>query len=331
MAKQWNAEEILGLARSFQPSCVLTAAAELNVFSVLERNPLTAGSLADQLGTDLRATTILLDALAALDLLNKRGNDYSVSADIAELLSDKSGKNILPMVRHMANCLSRWVQLAQVTKNGGPADRRPSIQGQEADCAAFIGGMHNISAPIAAEVVGRLEPLAFTHLFDIGGASGTWTMAFLDAVPGAKATLFDLPPVIPMAEKRLDEAGFGERVALVEGEYNVDDLPEGADFAWLGAICHQNSRVQNRELFAGIHKALTDAGHVVIRDVVMDSSRISPERGALFAVNMLVVTEGGSTYTFDEYSEDLRAAGFNEVTLVHRDEFMNSLIRATKV
>ncbi|MHC4227106.1 MAG: methyltransferase, partial [Planctomycetota bacterium] len=96
------------------------------------------------------------------------------------------------------------------------------------------------------------------------------------------------------------------------------------------AICHQNSREQNRALFTRIHKALNDSGAVVIRDVVMDPSHTSPEGGALFAVNMLVATEGGGTFTFDEYSEDLHEAGFGEVTLVHRDEFMNSLIRARK-
>ena len=70
---------------------------------------------------------------------------------------------------------------------------------------------------------------------------------------------------------------------------------------------------------------------MVIRDVVMDPSHTSPKGGALFAVNMLVTTERGGTYTFDEYSHDLIEAGFGDVTLVHQDEFMNSLIRAKKV
>ena len=70
---------------------------------------------------------------------------------------------------------------------------------------------------------------------------------------------------------------------------------------------------------------------MVIRDVVMDPSHTSPTGGALFAVNMLVATEGGNVYTLDEYREDLSEAGFEDVTLVHRDEFMNSLIRARKV
>ncbi len=331
MAKQWSAEEVLQAAWSFQRASVLTAAADLNVFSVLDGKPMTADALACELGTDPRATSILLDALAALEFVTKQGDDYSAPEDLAELLSDKSEKNILPMVRHLANCLSRWSQLAKVTQSGKPAERCASVRGEAADQADFIGAMHNFSVPVAAEVVGKLKPLEFNHVLDIGGASGTWTMAFLDAAPEARATLFDLPDVVPMAEQRLSDAGLSDRVTLVPGDFYADALPAGVDLAWLGAICHQNSRRQNRELFGKIHKALTDDGVIVIRDVVMDSSHISPPGGALFAVNMLVATEGGNTYTFDEYREDLREAGFDDVTLVHRDEFMNSLILARKV
>jgi precorrin-6B methylase 2 len=330
MAKQWTAKEVLDVARSFQPACVMTAAADLDVFSPLYEKPMTAETLACELGTDPRATTILLDALVALEFLTKQESRYSVPDNVAKLLSEKSANNVLPMVRHLANCLRRWAHLSEVTQSGRPADCGPSVRGEAADQADFIGGMHNISKPIADEVVKRLLPLKFSHLLDIGGASGTWTIAFLRAVPEAKATLFDLPPVISMAEQRFAEAGLGDRVRLVPGDFYTDDLPYGADIALLGTICHQNSREQNRALFAKVHKALNDGGVVVIRDVVMDPSHISPEGGALFAVNMLVATEGGGTYTFDEYRQDLCEAGFGEVILVHRDELMNSLIRAEK-
>ncbi|MCP4611987.1 MAG: methyltransferase domain-containing protein [Planctomycetes bacterium] len=331
MTKKWTAEEVLDLARLFQPVCVLAAAADLDVFTPLHEKLMTAQALASELGTDLRATTILLDALVAMELLTKQGDVYSVPDNMAELLTEKSAKSILPMVRHMSNCHRRWAALAGVTQTGKPAERTPSVRGEAADQAAFIGAMHNLSEPIAAEVVGRLQPLKFDHLLDIGGASGTWTMAFLNAIPEVKATLFDFPPVISMAERRLAEAGLNDRVNLVPGDFYADDLPDGADLAWLGAICHQNSREQNQSLFKKIHKALKDEGVVVIRDVVMDPSHTSPKGGALFAVNMLVNTQEGSTYTFDEYSHDLSEAGFGEVTLVHQDEFMNSLIRAKKV
>ena len=330
MAKKWTAQEVLEITRSFQPACVLTAGAVLDVFTPLYEQSMTAPGLADVLGADPRAMTILLDALAAMELLTKRDHHFTVPADIARFLTEGSPDNILPMVRHLSNCLRRWSMLSEVVQKGRPAETGPSIRGAAADRADFIGAMQNVSAPVAAEVVVRLQPLKFRHVIDVGAGPGTWIIALLQAVPEAQATLFDLPPVIPMAKQRIDEAGLGGRVRFVGGDYYTDNLPEGADLAWLGAICHQNSRAQNRALFAKVYKVLDSGGAVIIRDIVMDPSRIRPQAGALFAVNMLVATEAGGTYTFDEYRDDLCAAGFGEVVLVHQAESMSSLIRAKK-
>ena len=87
-------------------------------------------------------------------------------------------------------------------------------------------------------------------------------------------------------------------------------LPAGADLAWVSAIVHQNSRAQNRALFAKVFAALAPGGRIAIRDILMEEDRTRPVAGALFAVNMLVATEGGGTFTFAELREDLEAAGF---------------------
>ncbi len=330
MTKQWTAQEVLDFSRTYQPACVLTAAAALDVFTRLHAKPMTAGALAGELATDSRATTILLDALVALQFLSKQSEEYSVPEDVAEQLSEQSADNVLPMVRHIGNCLSRWAQLPKVIKTGKCAETGPSIRGAEADREAFIGGMNIISRPIAAGVIDKIQPVRFRHMLDVGGGPGTWSIAFLRAAPQARVTLFDLPEVIPIAERQFAKAGLTDRVTFVDGDYYTDALPEGADLIWLGAICHQNSRQQNRDLFSKVHTALADGGVAIIRDVVMDPSHTSPAGGALFAINMLVGTEAGGTYTFDEYSEDLCAAGFTDVELLHRDEFMSSLIQASK-
>jgi precorrin-6B methylase 2 len=330
MARQWTEQEILDFTRTFQPVCVLTAAVALDVFSPLREKPMTAGALANELGTDLRATTILLDALVALEFLSKQGEIYSVPENVAGLLTEQSDDNVLPMIRHQANCLRRWAELAKVAQTGKCAETDPSVRGADADRADFIGAMNLISKPIAVGVIDKIKPSKFRHMLDVGGGPGTWSIAFLQAATEARATLFDLPAVVSIAKKNFAEAGLTDRVTLVGGDFYTDALPEGADLAWLGAICHQNSRQQNRDLFTNVHNALAGGGVVVIRDVIMDSSHTKPVGGALFAVNMLVATEGGGTYTFDEYSEDLCAAGFTDVKLVHRDELMNSLIRAVK-
>jgi len=330
MAKSWGTDELLGKVRGFQDACVIAAAAELDVFTMLNRSPTTAATLAGWIVADPRATGLLLDGLAALDLLEKRGDVYHVPSDVADLLTAGSPINVLAGVRHQANCLRRWAQLARVVKTGRPAGRTPSIRGEAADCAAFIGAMDNFSTSVAPYVIEKLMPLRFDRMLDIGGASGTWTAAFLRAVPEATAVLFDLPEVIPLARDRLTRAALIDRVTLVAGDFYTDVLPGGADFAWLSAIVHQNSREQNLALYAKIHSALAAGGTLAIRDVVMDAPRTKPPAGALFAVNMLVGTEGGGTFTLDEFKEDLGSAGFTGIRLVHRDEGMSSLVTAKK-
>ena len=330
MTTKWATEEILAIVRGFQPACVLLAAADLNVFTTLKAEPMSAKAVADKLQADTRAITILLDALAAMALLTKQNKEYSLSSDVAQLLTEDSNRSILPAIRHQANCLRRWVQLPQVIRNGQPAERILNIHSETEDIAAFIGAMDNFSTPAAIDVIRKLGTLNFCYLLDVGGASGTWTIEFLRAVPEAKATLFDLPEVIPMAKEHIAKAGLTAQVEFVEGNFYTDDLPTGADFIWLSAIAHQNSRQQNQQLFSKLYTVLENGGKLVLRDVVMDESRTKPEGGALFAINMLVATEGGGTYTFDEFRMNLLNAGFTNITLVQQDEFMNSLISAVK-
>jgi len=330
MTRSWKMDELLERVRGFQGACIIAAAAELDIFTVIGDKPATAAVVAARIGGQPRATAVLLDALVAMELLTKRGDAYRIPADVADLLAEDSPVNVLPGVRHQANCLRRWAQLAQVVKTGRPADRTPSIRGQAGDCEAFIGAMDNFSTVVAPQVIEKLMPLRFQRMLDIGGASGTWTAAFLRAVPEATAVLFDLPDVIPLARHRITAAGLIDRTTLVPGDFYTDPLPGGADFAWLSAIVHQNSREQNRALYAKIHSALAAGGTLAIRDIVMDASRTKPPAGALFAVNMLVGTGGGGTFTLDEFKEDLGSAGFTGIRLVHRDEGMNSLVTAKK-
>jgi hypothetical protein len=148
--------------------------------------------------------------------------------------------------------------------------------------------------------------------------------------PSAKATIFDVPDVIPMAERLLKNVGLSDRVRLVPGNFYTDELPAGADLAWVSAIVHQNSREQNRAMFGKVFAALVPGGRILIRDIVMDENRTSPPTGAFFAVNMLVGTPGGGTFTFSELRDDLATAGFITATLLRRGEAMDSVVCATK-
>ena len=332
MSKHWTGDEILALARAFQVPCVLNAAAELDVFGAFCGEALTAETLAERLGADLRATVILADALAALELLVKDGGAYRPAPGVTETLTETGSDSVLAMVRHSGNCMRGWAQLGAIAKQGSPSDPKPeSVRGPEADREDFIEAMNDISRRTADSLVAVIGPPPFEHMLDLGAGPGTWTIAMLSAMPGARATLFDLPDAIPIATRHVARAGMEDRVSFVAGSFETDDaLPGGADLAWVSAIVHQNSRRQNRELFTKIHAALADGGRILIRDVVMDESRTLPQYGALFAVNMLVHTPGGGTFTFDELSEDLQSAGFTDPVLLNPDEQMNAVVQARK-
>jgi precorrin-6B methylase 2 len=309
---------------------VLAAAADLDLFDAIGTNHLTADAIARRLHCNQRGLTVLLDALVALQMLNKQSKRYSVPASIAKVLTHDGADSVLAMAQHQANCLRRWDQLAKVIITGKPAQRIPSVRGAQGDTASFIGAMHVINTEAADMVVRDIQPLPFNRLLDVGGASGTWTIAFLHANPAGSATIFDLPPVIPLAEKRLTKAGLRPRVNLVKGNFYSDPLPKGCDLAWVSAIVHQNSRQQNRELFRKVYRALDAGGRIAIRDILMESSRTAPVSGALFAVNMLVATAGGGTFTFAELQDDLKAAGFVGAKVVRQDEGMNAVVVAKK-
>ena len=116
-----------------------------------------------------------------------------------------------------------------------------------------------------------------------------------------------------MARERLAEAGVLDRVRLVAGDFYRNELPGGHDLALLSAIIHQNSPEENVDLFRKVFHALVSGGRIVIRDHVMEPDRTEPKDGAIFAVNMLVNTEGGSTYTYEEIRSWLEEAGFVNV------------------
>jgi hypothetical protein len=121
------------------------------------------------------------------------------------------------------------------------------------------------------------------------------------------------------------------RIRLASGDFMADNLPAGADLAWVSAIVHQNSRIQNRQLFRKVHQSLNRGGRIAVRDIFMDAGRTQPVAGALFAVNMLVATEGGGTYTIEELSEDLESSGFVDAFLARQDaQGMHSVLIARK-
>ncbi|NLX52004.1 MAG: hypothetical protein GXY72_07900 [Deltaproteobacteria bacterium] len=329
MTNAHTAQDILKLARGFMESRLLLTAAELNLFTLLTEAPATAATLAARLPADLRGLTILLDALAAMGLLVKAPDGaYRPAPDAAVYLDDKSQHSVLPMVLHANSLWKSWSGLTSKVTGSEPFAIPPAEIRSADEVRAFVGAMHVVGLSMAQQIVRAVEIGNARNLIDVGGASGTYTIAFLSTAPFMRATLFDRPEVIPLARERLAAAGLARRVRLVEGDFYTDELPGGHDLALVSAIIHQNSPAENIALFRKVRSALVSEGRIIIRDHVMAPDRVTPKDGALFAVNMLMNTQGGSTYTFDEIRSWLEEAGFVKTRLTQTGDRMDGLVEA---
>lgn len=320
-------DDLLQLARNYMEARILLTGAELDLFTLLAAEPQSAEALAARLGANLRALTILLDALAGVEVLSKHDGQYRCEPELARYLSAQSPESALPMIHHTAALWCRWSRLTEIVRDTAAPDTGPR---SSEDQRAFIGAMAVVSAPLAASIAAAVKPGSAKSLLDIGGGPGVYTLAFLRAAPTLRATLFDLPPVVEMAHERLTQAGVLSRVRFVAGDFDTDELPAGHDLALLSAIIHQNSPAENVELYRKVFRALDPGGRIVIRDHVLQPDRTRSRAAAVFAVNMLVGTAGGNCYTFDDIRTGLTQAGFHRVRLIQGSDQMAALVEAFK-
>ncbi len=319
-------EHIMHDMNGFRQAAVLAALSELDLGTlVLEHgNSLSAGDIARLGSCDLRGCTALLDALAALGYFGKRGSGedvrYFVAEAYRECLDSRHPESAIPILRHLACVQRSWARLSWTVRQGVPPEKMPSILGREEDRVSFIMGMNAIAIRMLPPLLRALDAsgvLDFgkehVRILDVGGASGTYTEAFLKRIPDSSAAIFDLPAGIAQARRRFAGSELESRVTLVEGDFTLDELPSGFDFAWVSAIIHQMNREESRDLYMKILSALNPAGMIAIRDFVMHSDRTAPVDGTLFGINMLVNTKNGMVYTLEEIREDLELAGFEQV------------------
>lgn len=324
-----QADVFLTEGRSFMRSRVILTAAELDFFTSLDEKPCSAEELAREKTLDVRATTRVLDCLVTLGLLEKQSGVYKLTENSA-CFSSRHPDTVLPMLLHMDRLWDTWSNLTEAVKNGGNSGLEPGIHMNNENWRSFIGAMHVVGRELAQKIAADYDLGRFKRLLDIGGASGTYTIAILRRNLAMTAVIYDLGNVLPMAGERILREGIENRIDLVAGDFYKDELPKGCDLALLSAIIHQNSPESNLSLYIKIFNALDPGGTVLIRDHIMDESRTKPPSGAMFAINMLVNTPGGDTYTFQEVKNGLEKAGFTNVKQVRDGEGMDCLVEGLK-
>ena len=320
---------LLDELRNFMENRVVLTGAELGVFELVHKYPGIDGTaLAQRLSLDKRASLRLLDSLCAIGYMRKEKDGYFLTEN-GSYLTTSHPQSILPMVLHYCHLWKNWSNLTSTVKLGYNPERSSLLQ-DPSKLKAFIGAMHVMSKNLAYEIAKVYDMTNSKVILDVGAGPGTYTIAFLETYSHLSAIVFDLDEVIAISKQYIGEKGLIERVKFVAGDFYKDPLPKGADLAFLSAIIHQNSPEQNIRLYSSVFEALVPRGKILIRDHLMEPDRTSPKAGALFAINMLVSTDGGDTYTFEEIKEQLSEAGFKDVKLIRRGPKMDCLVEAQK-
>jgi len=326
-----NLNELRRLSSGFQQSRIILTAAEVGLFDKIGCSKKDAHTLARMCDCDKRGMSCILDALCAIGILSKKNGRYSIPPSLRVLLLSDSPATIIPIFKHSANMWQRWSNLTDIVRNGRYPERNSHPENFKMDFESFVGAMHAIGMKTADSVVKHCKiPTSARKLLDIGGALGTYSIAFLKKYSFLNATIFDRPEVIALAQNKLVNSKYASKISFCAGDFDFDDLPEGYDVAVLSAIIHQNSQFENRSLFEKVYKILRPKGILIIRDYVMNEDRTKPPLGALFAVNMLVATGGGGTYTFKEIKEDILNAGFKSAKLVKTGDTMDAIVMVKK-
>lgn len=282
----------------FWTSRIIITAGNYRLFDHLQTCR-SAEDVAITVGTDQRATAVILDALTALGLLKKGKKGYRNSPLAARFLVSGTPHYQGDILRHADSLWSSWSQLDMVLKTGHPADTPHNHR-------AFIMGMHNIASLIAPQVIKTIDMTGVGKALDLGGGPGTYAMEM--ARYGAKATVFDLPETIDITREVTRNAKV-PGISFKKGNVLTDNLGSGYDLVLVSQFIHAFPPEETALILAKACKALKPGGRVAVQEFPLDESRTAPTQGALFSVNMLVQTQGGRCYPASEITALLLQAG----------------------
>ena len=297
--------------RGFQESRIILTGVELDIFTQVGGGA-SAAQVAKKLGTDERATGMFMNALASLELLKKDGDTYHNSPLAARYLTEGSPDDSRMALRHTVDLWRRWTTLTDCVRKGTSVTYEEITERDDNWGNSFIAAMHKSASLRASEVVGALDLTNVQRVLDVGGGSGAYSIAFVKAGEKIHADVFDLPSIVPITKDYVAKAALSDRIGFKAGDMRKDELGEGYDMVLLSAICHMFSEEENAELFGKCFRALSPGGKIVVQDFILNPDKTSPKTAAMFALNMLVGTPRGNTYSDQEYFDGLAKAGFKE-------------------
>ena len=308
-------ERILQFTWGYVPTLVLEAAVRHRVFDVLDAGPKSVAEVQQETGASARGLSAIMNVLVGLNFLAKDASGvYSLMPESAAfLVSTKPGFQG-GLLRHSSTQLiPKWLALNQIVGTGKPVEAVNQESTGGDFFHEFVNDILPLSYPAARALAGSLELHAAAEtvrVLDLAAGSGVWGIALAQASPRVSVTAVDWPEVIPVTKKTVARFGVAERFSFVEGDLLNADFGSGHHVATLGHILHSEGEVRGRSLLKKTFDALAPGGTIAIAEFLVNAERTGPVGSLFFAVNMLVNTDEGDTYSFEEISGWLAEAGF---------------------
>ncbi len=328
-------ERLMQFTFGFAPPLIIEAAIRHRVFEVLDQGPKPIEQVCAETHTSTRGLRALLNALVGLELVAKdEAGRYALTPESATfLVSGKPTFHGAFFLLTSEPMLLEWRKLDDIVRSGRPAKHINREQDGVPFFLRFVEEIFPIHYPAAqclGEALGLSKAAAPVSVLDLAAGSGVWSIALAQQSPHVRVTAVDWPGVIPVTRKVAARAGVADRFRFVGGDLLEADFGRGHAIATAGHILHSEGEARSHLLLRKVFDALAPGGTIAIAEILVDSSRTAPLPALIFAVNMLVNSEHGDTFSFDEIGGWLRDTGFEQVRTIEAPGLAPLLILATR-
>jgi SAM-dependent methyltransferase len=211
---------------------LLLTGIELKVFNYLS-SPTSAEAVAQAIHTHAGNTRVFLDGLAAIDLVQKKKGLYQNTSLAQTFLVEASQTYLGQLLIFMASANAPLENLTKLVKEGPPPEPETFRFSEEMLAQSAVMMVNIERAGDAQQVVQIVSELpefsSFQKMLDLGAGPGLIGLSIVDAHPTMKGVVFDLPPVVKVAENFIKKYGLADRVEVLGGDFNRDAVGEGYD------------------------------------------------------------------------------------------------------
>lgn len=292
----------------------MRAGMQLELFTPLADGPMSAEEVSRALGIGPPdRVELLLYALVAAELLTVADGAFANTDEAAQYLV-KGGPGYIGNSHYLYTDL--WgaaLMTAETLRAGAPQAEHDYADMSEEELAEFYRGTH-LGAMTAGRMLARLVDLSsYRRLLDVGGGSGGVSIGVCQELPEMQATVAELPAVVAVTRRFIDEAGMAGRVDTTPVNVIAEAPPGTYDAAVLRNLIQVLSADQARSTLANIGKAVRSGGGIHILGWVTDDSRVAPHEAAVHNLVFINIYRHGMAHSEGDHRAWLEAAGFVDV------------------